>query len=435
VKPGEVFIALRGTIHDGHDHLREACEHGAALVVVDRSASAEGTAVAPAPLIVVEDTLKALQSLASYWRRKHRLPVIAVVGSVGKTTTKDMITSILSTEGPCLKNPGNFNNHIGLPLSLLELADYHRYAVLEIGANYPGEIRHLASILDPAAAVLTRIGWAHLEGFKTLDQLVAEKSSVLEKLPETGWCAINADDPNQEGSGGKAACKVITYGIGTGDVSAEDITLAQGETSFVLVLPSARERIRLKASGMHFVENALAAAAAILPFQLPPEQVAGGLASWKPAEGRGELLSPLPGVHFIDDAYNANPLSVRAALENLARFSQEGITVAVLGEMKELGDFSEEGHIRVGSDTARMGIDYLVAVGPSAALIARGARESGMDSSRIRVCEDSEEAVLSLEPLLIEGVWVLFKGSRAAKMEQIMEPFRQSRARAGSGGF
>ena len=435
VRPGEVFLALRGTTHDGHDHLREAWERGAALTVVDNNASVEDAALAPAPMIVVEDTLRALQSLASYWRNQHALPVLAVVGSVGKTTTKDMIASILSTAGPCLKNPGNFNNHVGLPLSLLELADYHSFAVLEIGANLPGEIRYLTSILNPSAAVLTRIGWAHLEGFKTLEQIVAEKGSVLEKLPESGWCAINADDPNQKEFPGLAPCEVITYGIGTGDVTAEGILLSERETSFVLVLPSGKERIHLRGFGRHFVENALAAVAATLPLQITAEQVVSGLSSWNPEEGRGKITSPFPGVHFINDAYNANPLSVRAALESLSQFRQEGVTVAVLGEMKELGEFSEGGHIQAGSDAARLEIDYLIAVGPTADLIARGARKSGMDPSKIRECGDSNEAIRSLEPLLIKGVWVLFKGSRAAKMEQIMEPFGQNKARAGSGGI
>ena len=430
IQSGEIFFALRGEFHDGHDHLREAAERGAALTVVDRNATAGKMRIAPVPMIVVEDTLKALQSLASYWRDRHTLPVLAVVGSVGKTTTKEMMASILSTTGPCLKNPGNFNNHIGLPLSLLELADYHHYAILEIGANLPGEVRYLTSLLKPVAAVITRIGWAHLEGFKTSENLVAEKGSVLEEIPESGWCAINADDPNQADLSKRAVCDVITYGIGSGDVSAEGIILSEEETSFILTLPTGKERIHLRGFGRHFVENALAAVASTLPLQVSVEQMVAGLSTWRPAEGRGEISSPLPGVHFIDDTYNANPLSVQTALASLAQLSHVGITVAVLGEMKELGDFFEEGHLQVGSDAARLGIDYLMAVGPAAHLIARGAREGGMDPAKIIECENNDEATLSLEPLLMEGVWVLFKGSRAAEMEQIMEPFQNNRAKA-----
>ncbi|MCJ7498872.1 UDP-N-acetylmuramoyl-tripeptide--D-alanyl-D-alanine ligase [bacterium] len=423
VKAGEVFFALRGEFHDGHDHLREAAGKGAALTVIDRKAASDKVKLAPVPVIVVEDTLKALQSLASYWRDRHTLPVLAVVGSVGKTTTKEMMASILSTTGPCLKTSGNFNNQVGLPLSLLELADYHKYAVLEIGANLPGEVRYLTSLLKPVAAVITRIGWAHLEGFKSSESLVAEKRSVLEEIPASGWCALNADDPNQAGFHKNVACDVITYGIGSGDVTAEGIILSEEETSFILTLPSGKERVNLRGFGRHFVENALAAVASTLPLKVSVEKMVAGLSAWRPADGRGEISSPFPGVHFIDDTYNANPLSVQAALASLAQFNQVGVTVAVLGEMKELGDFFEAGHTLAGSDAARLGIDYLIAVGPAAHLIAEGARAGGMDLSRITECGDNDEAALSIEPLLTDGVWVLFKGSRAAKMEQILEHF------------
>jgi UDP-N-acetylmuramoyl-tripeptide--D-alanyl-D-alanine ligase len=435
VKAGEVFFALRGEFHDGHHHLREAAGKGAALVVIDSDAAAEKVELAPVPLIVVEDTLKALQSLASYWRDRHSLPVLAVVGSVGKTTTKEMMASILSTTGPCLKTEGNLNNQVGLPLTLLELADYHSHAVLEIGANIPGEVRYLASLLKPVAAVLTRIGWAHLEGFKSNESLVAEKRSVLEELPASGWCAINADDPNQAGFHKGTACDVITYGIRSGDVTAEGIILSENETSFILTLPSGKERVNLRGLGRHFVENALAAVASILPLQVSVEQIVAGLSAWRPAGGRGEINSPLPGVHFIDDTYNANPLSVQAALAGLAQLSHLGVTVAVLGEMKELGEFFEEGHIQAGSDAARMGIDYLITVGSPASLIAKGAREGGMDPARIIECGNNDEAARYLEPLITEGVWVLFKGSRAAKMEQVMASFGEpASAKAGSTG-
>ncbi|MDF1525838.1 MAG: UDP-N-acetylmuramoyl-tripeptide--D-alanyl-D-alanine ligase [bacterium] len=437
VKEGEIFFALRGEFHDGHDHLREAAGKGAALTVVDRKAASGKVELAPVPVIVVEDTLKALQSLASYWRDRHTLPVLAVVGSVGKTTTKEMMASILSTTGPCLKTTGNLNNQIGLPLSLLELADYHKYAVLEIGTNISGEVRYLTSLLKPVAAVLTRIGWAHLEGFKTMENLVAEKRSVLEEIPASGWCAINADDPNQADFAKSAACDVITYGIGSGDVTAEGIILSEKETSFILTLPSGKERVNLRGFGRHFVENALAAVASTLPLKVPVEKMVAGLSAWKPTNGRGEISSPLPGVHFIDDTYNANPLSVQAALASLAQFSQVGVTVAILGEMKELGDYFETGHTQAGSDVAQFGIDYLIAVGPAAHLIAKGARAGGMDPARITECGDNDEAALSLEPLLTDGVWVLFKGSRASKMEQILEHFGKPHGdnRVSSGGI
>ncbi|MDF1535819.1 MAG: UDP-N-acetylmuramoyl-tripeptide--D-alanyl-D-alanine ligase [bacterium] len=438
VAPGEVFFALRGEKHDGHDHLKDAWKAGAVLAVVDRRFPMNAGMMAPIPLVVVDDTVKALQGLAALWRVRHPMPALAVVGSAGKTTTKEMTAAVLGTAGPCLKNIGNLNNHIGLPLSILEMADFHRYAVLEIGTNMPGEIRQLASILGPEGAILTRIGWAHLEGFGDHETLLAEKLSILDALPGDGWCAVNAGDPNQASVPARAACRVVTYGIGTGEVRGKDLVISECESAFTLVSPSGSERVRLCAFGVHFVENALAAAAGVLPLGIPIEQVAGGLAGWRPARQRGGIISPMPGVRFIDDTYNANPLSVETALANLARLSSEGVTVAVLGEMKELGAYHEEGHRLVGLKAARMGIDYLIAVGEVAPLIVEGALRGSMERSRVMECGTIGEAVKAVEPLLTSGVWVLFKGSRAARVEEVMEPFVGSGdngALAGSGGI
>jgi UDP-N-acetylmuramoyl-tripeptide--D-alanyl-D-alanine ligase len=446
VTPGEVFFALRGETHDGHDHLKDAWKAGAVLAVVDRQLPADAGMLAPVPLVVVDDTVKALQTMAALWRTRHRIPSLAVVGSAGKTTTKEMTAAVLSMAGPCLKNPGNLNNYIGLPLSLLELADFHRYAVLEIGANMPGEIRQLASILRPEGVIMTRIGWAHLEGFGDPETLLAEKISVLDTLPEDGWCAVNAGDPNQASIRERASCKVVEYGIDAGEVRSENLVLSNQESSFTLVSPSGSERVRLNAFGVHFVENALAAAAGVLPLGISAEQVAKGLDGWRPAEQRGGIFEPMPGVHFIDDTYNANPLSVEAALSSLACLRTEGVTVAVLGEMKELGDYHDEGHRLVGLKAAQLGIDYLIAVGEVAPLIAEGALRGGlpgapdssMDRSRVIECATAGEAVNALKPLIESGVWVLFKGSRAARIEEVMEPFLGNGgvgALTGSGGI
>jgi UDP-N-acetylmuramoyl-tripeptide--D-alanyl-D-alanine ligase len=223
-------------------------------------------------------------------------------------------------------------------------------------------------------------------------------------------------------------------------VRAEKLVLSDRGSTFTLVTPQGSERLRLKAFGMHFVENALAATAGVLPLGISMEQVASGLDSWRPAEQRGGIIAPMPGVHFIDDTYNANPLSVETALANLARLSTEGVTVAVLGEMKELGKWHEEGHRLVGQKAAELGIDYLVAVGEVAPLLAEGAASGGMAAARVIQCADAKEAVAAVEPLLTSGVWVLFKGSRAARIEEVMQPLLPSggngnnEALAGSGG-
>lgn len=433
IAPGEVFFALRGADHDGHDYLRDAWKAGCVLAVVDRNMPADPGKLPPLPLVVVEDTIKALQSLASYWRIRHSIPLFAVVGSVGKTTTKEMIAEILSVDGPCLKNQGNLNNHIGLPLSLMGLSDFHKYAVLELGANTPGEIDTLSAISAPRAAAITRLGWAHLEGFGDPESLVREKGAVLDHVPPSGWCALNTGDARFETLKKRASCRIIGYGLEEGEVTASEISLGS-ETTFVMETPSGVERVNLRAFGRHFVENALAAVAVTLPLDLSLEQIIGGLDNWRPQEGRGGIMEPRPGVHFIDDTYNANPLSVETALENLAYLKPKGVTVAVLGEMKELGDYHREGHVLVGRRTAELGIDYLLAVGPEARLMCQGALEAGMNPDNIVQCNDDKTAADALDDLLVPGVWVLFKGSRAARMEEVLERFVDGRAPSRAGG-
>jgi len=433
-RPGEIFFALRGKIFDGHDFVREAWKKGAVMAVVEEGTPLPAAKLAPIPLLLVGDSIKALGDLGSFWRNRHQATVIAVAGSVGKTTTKEMLFSLLSNVGPCLKNQGNLNNEIGLPLSLLGLADHHRFAVFEIGANSPGEIRRLSKMMGPDGAVITRIGWAHLEGFMTPEFLVQEKMSILEELPAHGWVAINSDDPNQPPFQAKARCRVVTYGSGPATVRAEEISLEDKGMSFVLRTPRARGKVRLRARGRHFVENALAAVAACESLELPMELITGGFEDWVPPGQRGGILSPFPEVHFIDDTYNANPLSVQTALTNLAQFSQEGVTVAVLGEMMELGEFTREGHLAIGRAAAELGIDYLIAVGAYAGLVGDGALEEGMDPFRVKVCRTQEEAIKILDGLLTPGVWVLFKGSRAARMEKIMEAFLQRMPSTRTGG-
>ena len=434
VKSGQVFFAIRGEFHDGHDHLKEAYDSGAVLAVVDSNFKALADRIPPSALIVVEDTIEALQFLAAYWRSRFDIPLVAVVGSVGKTTTKEMAAQVISTMGPCLKNEGNLNNHIGLPLSLMDLSDYHRYAVLELGANIPGEIRLLSSIARPNAAVITRLGWAHLEGFGDPESLIQEKSSVLDELPASGWCALNTDDPRYDELKNRANCDVIGYGLESGEVRASEISLGE-VTSFVLETPSGSERVHLKTFGRHFIENALAAVAVALPFGIPIEKMVSGLDVWNPLEQRGRIIEPQPGVFFIDDTYNANPLSMETALSSLSALRSEGVTVAVLGEMKELGKFSDEGHAYVGGAAGKLGIDYLVAVGESAGLVAKGALLAGMEAEKVIECQNENDAVKALTGLLAPGVWILFKGSRAARMERIMAYFTGDQIPAEAGGF
>jgi UDP-N-acetylmuramoyl-tripeptide--D-alanyl-D-alanine ligase len=433
--PGEIFFALRGPNHDGHDYIRKSWENGAALAVVDSKAPLIARKLAPIPTLFVEDTGKALWDLSSYWRERHPVTALAIVGSVGKTTTREMMALIISRIGPCLRNPGNYNNQIGLPLTILGLDEKDRYAVLELGANTPGEIRQLGSLIRPTGAVVTQIGWAHLEGFGTPENLAAEKMSIIEELPESGWCALNLDDPNQEDGRRMFSRRLVTYGFGNADVTARDIVFNGLETVFTLVTSQGEREIRLKALGRHFVQNALAAVAGCLPLEVTLDEIAASLAEWKAVAQRGTIFSPMPGVRFVDDTYNANPLSVRAALDSLVASSGEDVTVAVLGEMKELGGFDREGHLAIGRAAAEAGVDYLLPVGARGGLIADGALDGGMDPSRVKVCATESEAVSVLDSILTRGTWVLFKGSRAARVERIMEAFLHGGAAQDTGGI
>jgi UDP-N-acetylmuramoyl-tripeptide--D-alanyl-D-alanine ligase len=419
VRPGEVFFALRGPRHDGADHLRDAWEKGGAAAVVPLSLSADPARIPPIPLVAVPDPLAALQSFAAAWRASHAVTAVAVTGSVGKTTTKDMTAALLSLAAPTAKTEGNLNNHIGLPLTLLGIDDHHRFAVLEMGASAPGEIARLAALARPDAAVITRLGWAHLGGFGGHEALVAEKGSVLELLPAEGWCALPFDDPAFPVLSSRARCRVVAYGIGGGEVRAEGIETGES-TSFTLVTPAGNARVTLRGFGRHFVENALAAVAAALPAHVAPDEAAAALSAWEPAQRRGGVIAAGTEVRFIDDTYNANPLSMEVALQTLAAVRERGVTVAVLGGMAELGEWAREGHLAVGETAARLCIDYLVGVGPEAGLYAEGARRGGMAPGRILEFPDHEAARAGVLPLLVPGAWVLFKGSRAAGMEELM---------------
>ncbi len=428
LRRGEVFFALKGPRHDGADHLREAWEKGAAAAVAPFAMPADPARLPPIPLVAVPDTLAALQAFAGAHRAALPVEVVAVTGSVGKTTTKDMAAALFALKGPTAKTAGNLNNHVGVPLTLLTLDESHRWAVVEMGSNAPGEIARLASLARPRAAVITRLGWAHLGGFGGHRELVAEKGAVLDFLPPDGWCALDREDEAFAALARRAPCRVVSYGISDGDVRAESIEAGpdgQG-TSFILAAPGGSARVTLRGFGRHFLQNALAAAAAALPAGVSPEQAAPVLSAWEPAERRGTVQEVRPGLFFIDDTYNANPISMRSALEGLAAYRQRGVTVAVLGPMAELGRWAEEGHRAVGESAARLGVDYLAGVGAEAEGYCAGARAAGMPAERAACYPDHGAAARGVLPLLVSGAWVLFKGSRAARMDELLSVLRDA---------
>jgi UDP-N-acetylmuramoyl-tripeptide--D-alanyl-D-alanine ligase len=428
LRPGEVFFALKGPNHDGADHLRAAWQKGAAAAVIPFGMRADPALLPPIPLVAVPDTLAALQAFAAAHRAALPVEVVAVTRSVGKTTTKEMAAALFPNKGPTAKTAGNLNNHVGVPLTLLTLDEGHRWAVVELGASAPGEIARLAALARPRAAVITRLGWAHLGGFGGHRALVDEKGAVLDALPADGWCALDCGDDSFPVLAARARCRVVSYGVIDGEVRAERVEAGpRGEgTSFTLVAPGGSARVTLRGFGRHFLHDALAAAAVALPAGISPEQAAPALSAWEPAERRGAVQEVRPGLFFIDDTYNANPLSMRSALEGLAACRERGVAVAVLGAMAELGPFAEEGYRAVGGDAARLGVDYLVGVGAEAEGYCAGARAAGMANGRVSCHPGHQEAARALLPLLVPGAWVLFKGSRAARMDELLAVLRDA---------
>jgi len=425
LRPGELFFALRGERFDGHAFVVAAAERGAAAAVVERASEAR------IPQLVVRDTLAALAALAQAWRARCAATVIGVGGSNGKTTSKELLASILESAGPTLATRGNLNNHIGVPLTLLRLTPAHRYAVIEMGANHPGEIAALAGIAMPAIALVTNAGDEHLEGFGDLAGVAHAEGEMFAALPPSGIAVINADDPFHDLWQTMArGARCISFGI---DTPAEVRAIGlQGRiesgafiTAFTLVLAGAQARVRLALAGRHNVSNALGAAAAAYATGASLPAVVAGLERVRPVSGRLQLKPGPQGSWLVDDSYNANPSSVRAGIDVLC--SLPGEHWLVLGEMAELGAHSEASHAGIGDYARRSGIARLFALGAATrhAVAAFGARAAWFDDA-VRLA-DAVAAELG------SGISVLIKGSRINRLERVVDRLRESLAAAGNG--
>jgi UDP-N-acetylmuramoyl-tripeptide--D-alanyl-D-alanine ligase len=418
VQPGALFIALRGANHDGHAFVADALRNGAACALVERPVAA----VAPAQLVVVADTLKALGDLAAWTRSMHELSVVAVTGSNGKTTTKEMIASICTAAraaADLLKSEGNFNNLIGLPLTLLQLRGDETIVVLEMGMNHPGEIARLTEIARPDYAVITNIGSAHLEGVGgTLAGVAAAKGELFAGLSRDAVIAVNREDAWVRRLAARFPGRTVTFGR-DGDVRARNITAKAGDgVAFDLQVGADSVPVRLRLIGQHNVMNALAAAAIGHAMGLAVGVIAQGLDSTTGPAMRMMTIRLANGVTLINDAYNANPSSVEAALVALRRFS--GRPVVVLGEMWELGDESRRAHFGVGERAASLGVRQLFLLGAQAEAMAAGARAGGMQRDAIHVCGSHAEVAAAVVAQWQPGDTVLVKGSRGMEMEEVV---------------
>jgi UDP-N-acetylmuramoyl-tripeptide--D-alanyl-D-alanine ligase len=412
LQPGDLFVALKGDKFDGHDYVARAASLGAVGSLVSRRIEGGGAQ------ILVADTLDALQRYAASWRNDFDIPVIGITGSNGKTTTKQMVGAVMAARGPVLITEGNLNNHIGVPLTLLKLRAEHATAVIEMGANHKGEVALLAKLARPQIGIVTQAGDAHLEGFGSRDGVAHAKGELFAALGTDGLAIINADDvyaPLWKQLAGKAS--MLSFGLSeAADVRAEDLVgvpeAAPEATAFTLVTPAGGARIELGIPGVHNVMNALSAVAAGLALNLGIGQIADGLARMAPVAGRLNWKATPEGARVLDDSYNANPTSLRAALNLLAGLP--GQRWVVLGEMRELGPDAAQIHEEAGRAARSLGIDRLYTLGAMTRHAADGF------GSAAHSFEQADDLIAALRDDLGEGVTVLVKGSRGARMERIV---------------
>lgn len=420
LNPGDLFIALKGDNFDGHDYVPQALERGAvaALVAAGKSGHAD-----PHKLLVVEDTLRALQSLGAAARRLWGKPLLAVTGSAGKTTTKELLAHILMTRYRVLKSSGNLNNHIGLPLQLLKLEPEHDVAVVEMGMNHAGEIRALGTLAHHDLAIVTTVAPVHLEFFNSLADIARAKYEIIETLHPGGVAVLNADDDYVCQFSRDFKGKVVTFGIRrSADVSAHNVQLngADGST-FDLVIGSVSEQVRLPLVGEHNIYNALAATAAALERGVSPSQAAVALGTVQPADKRGQVLE-VGGATIINDCYNSNPKALNAMIDTLASMKAQR-RILIAGEMLELGPTGEKLHRENGKHAGEKKIDLVIGVRGLAKALAEGAASAG---SQARYVETPEEAGEWLAGELRPGDAVLLKASRGVKLEKALEKLQQT---------
>lgn len=404
---GNLFVALQGPNFDGHDYVQCATELGAAAAAISKTVTAD------LPCLEVADTRIALGRLAQHWRQRFTLPVVAVTGSNGKTTVKEMLASILGLCGPTLATAGNFNNDIGLPHTLFRLDNQHQYAVLELGANHPGEIASLAQLAIPDVAIVNNAGPAHLEGFGSLDGVARAKGELFESLSDAGVAVVNADDrfaPLWKKLVAQRA--VIDFGL---DQPAAISGKWQPELTgsrLQLTTPGGEITTILNVPGRHNVMNALAASAAAIALGIDKAIIAQGLAAFRPVNGRLQVQPGLHGCRLIDDTYNANPASLQAALDVLAQ--QPGQRWLVLGDMGELGADSREFHAQVAHAARSAGVERVFVLGELAKLTATEFGSGAVASNNM------DELISAIRQLLQADVTLLIKGSRAMHMERLV---------------
>ncbi|MBQ2896917.1 MAG: UDP-N-acetylmuramoyl-tripeptide--D-alanyl-D-alanine ligase [Clostridia bacterium] len=415
IKEGMLFVALIGDTFDGNDYVNQAAGAGAAGCVVSRRVEADTS------LILVDDTTKALGKIAKYYKEKFCVPFVGITGSVGKTTTKDMISCALSAKYNVLKTQKNFNNHIGLPLTLLRLNSEHQVGVVEMGMSGFGEIDYLAGLVNPSVAVFTNIGLSHVEKLGSRKNILKAKTELLSHLPDDGFVVLCADDDMLLSLKESLKHKHIYYGTENkdADLRAENIFSDGVNTEFDIIDNGNRYHAVIPVLGDHNVKNALAAYAVARHFNTEPEDIISALKDFVPGKMRQNILHS-GGITVINDCYNASPSSVEAGLKILNQLKGER-KIAVLGDMLEMGELSEYAHRLVGKYVVDFGVDFLITVGNKSGEIATGAVNHGFNQKNAKSFKDNKSAIEFLDSFIKSGDIVLVKASRSMKLEEISE--------------
>lgn len=413
VESGDLFWAVRGERLDGHDYAADALKNGAMACVVDERHAENVTG----PKIVVLDTLAALGEFARWYRGVQSATVIGVTGSVGKTTTRRVIHTVLGASLPGVESPENFNNHFGLPLSLLGIEKGDRYAVMEMGASHVGEIRELAAIARPEIGVVTAVELAHVSSFGSLDHITIAKGELVEALPAGGLAVLAGDDARVRGMAARTKARVVCVGEGPdNDLRPTCVKSVPGRLSFRVE----GHEYSLAATGRHVLTSALAAVAVAREFGVPAADVARGLDAFRAMPGRGAIRR-FGAMTVIDDTYNANPASMRAAVHVLRDWAGPGRCIFVAGDMLELGTHSAGCHRQLGEEAAACGIHGIIALGHFADDVVEGARMAGHRDGQLKACRTLHEVTAVLEDWLQPGDVVLVKGSRGMRMERVVD--------------
>jgi len=424
----EIFVAISGDVHDGHSFTEEVIKLGVKGLIVNRQEvlklPCKEWNKAGIFCVAVQDTVKALGCLASYNRARAGVSVVAITGSNGKTTTRVMTAEIVSRRFETLSTAGNLNNEIGLPLTLLKLSHSHKWAVVELGMNHPGEIERLSQISKPDIGVITNIGPAHLEGLNSLEGVMNAKGELIDGIKPDGTAILNADDELVMNLARRTSKKVLLFGF-SDDASVRgcNVEVKRYATSFTLMLPGKTVAVDLPVSGGFMVTNALAAASVGYLAGLPASEIKAGLENSTPEKGRMNIFTLSKGITIIDDSYNANPGSMEAAIKTLVELKADNRGILILGDMLELGVHSEKMHEKIGSLCAEARIARLYATGQFAGNTADGAVGNGMSLQSI-VTGSHDDIMKDITGWLGAGDWVLVKGSRATGMERIVSKLK-----------